>query len=131
MVFSATGSIDMLTGSKSRQRTDAVLARQPAALIIDLLRVEFLGSVGIEVLVNLQKTIAAIPFAVVAHGAITSRPLHLLRIDTIVEIDRERRTVMISSHSAPPQDTCWLLPADAATMAAQRLSATDERSADQ
>ncbi len=86
VVLSAAGTIDMLTAPQLQQHVDAVLERRPAALIIDLIRVEFMGSAGIGVLVDVHNQAASMPYALVADGPATSRPLRLLAIDKVLDI---------------------------------------------
>ena len=86
VILSAAGTIDMLTAPQLQQRVDAIVSRQPAALIVDLSRVEFLASAGIGVLVGIHNNADGMAYAVVAHGPATSRPLKLLGIDTMLKI---------------------------------------------
>ncbi len=85
-VLSVAGAIDMVTAPQLQTHVDTALARRPAALVIDLSLVEFLGTAGIAVLVHVRNNAADMPFAVVAHGPATSRPLELLGIDKIFPI---------------------------------------------
>ncbi len=85
-VLSVAGAIDMVTATQLQTHVNTVLDRRPTALIIDLSRVEFLGTAGIAVLVHIHNNAADMPFAVVALGPATSRPLQLLGIDKIVPI---------------------------------------------
>lgn len=87
-VLSAIGTIDLLTAPQFQQHVDSVISRQPSALIIDLTRVDFLGSAGIGVLINTYNTAGDMPYAVVADGPATSRPLHILSIDTFIGVYR-------------------------------------------
>lgn len=54
--------------------------------ISDIAAVEFLGSAGIGVLVQVDNNDRDMPYAVVAHGPATSRPLHLLGLDKMFPI---------------------------------------------
>ena len=85
-VLSAAGTIDMVTAPQFQTHVDTVLARRPSALIIDLARVEFLGSAGIGVLVNVHNNASDLAYAVAADGPATSRPLHLLGIDELLRV---------------------------------------------
>ena len=86
VVLTAAGTIDMVTAPQFQVHVDSVLSRKPSALIIDLSRVEFLGSAGIGVLMNVHNNAGDMAYAVAADGPATSRPLHLLGIDDLVQI---------------------------------------------
>ena len=85
-VLTVAGDIDMMTAPQLQERVDAVLSRRPSAVVIDLSQVEFLGSAGIGVLVQVHNSDRDMSFAVVAHGPATSRPLHLLGLDKMFPI---------------------------------------------
>jgi anti-anti-sigma factor len=85
-VLSVAGAIDMVTAAQLQVHVETVLSRRPTALVIDLSLVEFLGSAGIGVLVQVRNNAVDMPFAVVAHGPATSRPLQLLGIDKVFPI---------------------------------------------
>ena len=51
-VVAVSGSVDMLTAPGLAEAIDSALAKKPKGLIIDLLKVEFLGSAGISVLMK-------------------------------------------------------------------------------
>ena len=80
-MLTVAGDIDMVTAPQLRVHVDAVLLRRPPAFIIDLSHVEFLGSAGIGVLVQVHNSDRDMSYAVVARGPATSRPLHLLGLD--------------------------------------------------
>ncbi|BBX47263.1 STAS domain-containing protein [Mycobacterium cookii] len=86
VVLSAAGTIDMVTAPQFQVHVDSVLSREPSALIIDLSRVEFLGSAGIGVLINVHNNAGDMAYAVAADGPATSRPLHLLGIGDLIHI---------------------------------------------
>jgi anti-anti-sigma factor len=65
------------------------LAAKPAALVVDLTKVEFLASAGLSVLVNGQaEVVPPTKFAVVADGPATSRPIKLMGIDSLLSLHR-------------------------------------------
>jgi anti-sigma B factor antagonist len=85
VVVSVGGSIDMLTAPALAQSIDSALAKKPNGLIVDLSKVEFLGSAGISVLMKTRDNLGdSTPFCVVADGPITHRPLTLLGINEIM-----------------------------------------------
>ena len=52
VVVSVSGSVDMLTAPGLSESLDSALAKKPNGLIVDLSKVEFLGSAGISVLMK-------------------------------------------------------------------------------
>lgn len=85
-VIAASGALDILTAPQLREAVAAALDRKPAGLIVDLLALEFLGSAGMQVLLDTRSQNPEIGFAVVADGAATSRPLKITGISEIVEV---------------------------------------------
>ena len=84
-VISVSGSVDMLTAPGLAESLDSALAKKPNGLIVDLSKVEFLGSAGISVLMKTRDTLGeSIPFCVVADGPATHRPLTLLGINEMM-----------------------------------------------
>jgi anti-sigma B factor antagonist len=80
-VVSVSGEIDLVTAPALEQAIGTVVADNPAALIIDLSGVEFLGSVGLKILAATYEKMDAGEFGVVAHGPATRRPIHLTGLD--------------------------------------------------
>ncbi|MFZ0718205.1 STAS domain-containing protein [Mycobacterium sp.] len=88
-VVAVSGSVDMLTAPGLTEAIDSALAKKPKGLIVDLLRVEFLGSAGISVLMKTRDNLGeSIPFCVVADGPATHRPLTLLGINELMSVYR-------------------------------------------
>jgi anti-sigma B factor antagonist len=88
-VVAVSGSVDMLTAPGLAEAIDSALAKKPKGLIIDLLKVEFLGSAGISVLMKTRDNLGeSIPFCVVADGPATHRPLTLLGINEMMSLFR-------------------------------------------
>jgi len=85
IVVSVSGSVDMLTAPGLTESLDSALAKKPNGLIVDLSKVEFLGSAGISVLMKTRDNLGeSIPFCVVADGPATHRPLTLLGINEMM-----------------------------------------------
>ena len=79
----------MLTAPGLAEAINSALAKKPKGLIIDLLKVEFLGSAGISVLMKTRDNLGeSIPFCVVADGPVTHRPLTLLGINELMSLCR-------------------------------------------
>ncbi|KAA8964266.1 STAS domain-containing protein [Mycobacterium sp.] len=88
-VVSVRGDVDMLSAPRLTEAIDSALAKEPHGLIIDLSRVEFLGSAGISVLMAAHgKMGESGRFAVVADGPATHRPLTLLGLHEIISVHR-------------------------------------------
>lgn len=85
-VIAASGDLDMLTAPKMREAVQAALGKKPAGLIVDLLGLEFLGSAGMQVLMQTRDQAPEMPFAVVADGSATSRPLKITGITDILDV---------------------------------------------
>src|ERR1700736_5716433 len=74
VVVSVSGSVDMLTAPGLAESLDSALAKKPNGLIVDLSKVDFLGSAGISVLMKTRDTLGdAAPFCVVPDGPPTQR----------------------------------------------------------
>ena len=85
-VIAASGDLDMLTAPKLRDAVAAALKKKPTGLIIDLSTLEFLGSAGMQVLMETRNQTPEIRFAVVADGPATSRALAITGITDIVDV---------------------------------------------
>lgn len=86
-VVSVSGALDLLTAPGLDQFLASTLQQRPASLIIDLTDVDFLGSAGMQVLVDVHgATTPDIGFAVVADGPGTSRPLTLIGLTEVFDV---------------------------------------------
>ena len=86
-VVSASGALDLLTSPQLDQLLTRTLEQRPAALIVDLTDVNFLGSAGMQVLVDAYESATPdIGFAVVADGPGTSRPLKLIGLTEVFDV---------------------------------------------
>ncbi|MDT5137467.1 MAG: anti-sigma factor antagonist [Mycobacterium sp.] len=82
VVLSIGGEIDLVTAPALEEAIGGVVVDNPAALIIDLSGVEFLGSVGLKILAaTYEKLGDKAEFGVVARGPATRRPIHLTGLD--------------------------------------------------
>ena len=87
VVVTPVGEIDMLTAPRFRDAIDAARLQDPTGMILDLTKVTFLASVGINLLIAAhQELTSRVRFGVVAEGPRTFRPLHLTGIDTVMAI---------------------------------------------
>lgn len=87
-VVSVCGPVDMLSAPALSDAISAALAKEPAALLVDLSQVDFLASVGMSVLIKAHEWASAVSTrcAVVADGAVTSRPMRLIGVDAILAL---------------------------------------------
>jgi anti-sigma B factor antagonist len=89
VVLAVSGEVDMLSAPQLAEAIHTALGLKPAALIVDLTKVEFLASAGLSVLVNGQTEAASSTrFTVVADGPATSRPIKLMGIDGVLALHR-------------------------------------------
>ena len=87
VVISCRGVLDMLTAPVLEQHIVDTLGENPTAMIIDLTGIEFLASHGMGVLIASHDMISPrTPFSVVADGPVTSRPMKLIGIDTLIPV---------------------------------------------
>ncbi|MGO9511355.1 MAG: STAS domain-containing protein [Mycobacterium sp.] len=95
VVIAVSGDVDMVTAPRLAEAIDAAIASRPAALIVDLSKVQFLASAGMTVLVTAQdQVVPPTRFAVVADGPATSRPIKLMGIDSTFALYRTRDTAL-------------------------------------
>ena len=73
------GEVDTFTAPVLRSSLDAQLEQSPSELVIDLSGVQFLGSAGLAVLVETQKSARAreIPLRLIATTRAVTRPLEV------------------------------------------------------
>jgi anti-anti-sigma factor len=87
VVLSVSGEVDMLSAPQLAEAIHTASAAGPAALIVDLSKVDFLASAGMTVLVTAQAEVTPpTRFAVVANGPATSRPIKLMGLDSVLSI---------------------------------------------
>lgn len=89
VVVSVSGNVDMLSAPWLTDAIESALAKNPNGLVVDLSRVDFLGSAGISVLMAAHGKMGdSGRFAVVADGPATHRPLTLLGLNEIISLHR-------------------------------------------
>lgn len=87
VVLTVSGEVDMLSAPQLSEVIHTTLAAAPAALVVDLSKVDFLASAGMTVLVTAQsEVVPPTRFAVVANGAATSRPIKLMGLDSVLSL---------------------------------------------
>ena len=87
-VLAVGGELDALTAPQLDEAINASFAKEPTALVVDLLDLEFLASAGMTVLLDGQKTANQLNsrFGVVADGPRTSRPMKLMGLDQELDV---------------------------------------------
>jgi anti-sigma B factor antagonist len=81
-VLTVRGDLDAFTSPLLEATINEFIAGDPRALIIDLSELDFLGSAGMAVLIRARQSIGeSTPFAVVADGPSTSRPMKIIGLD--------------------------------------------------
>jgi anti-sigma B factor antagonist len=87
VVLEIHGDLDAFTAPQLAEVISASLADQPAALIVDLSKLDFLGSAGMTVLISGHEAAgSAQRFGVVADGPSTSRPIKMVGLDGMLSI---------------------------------------------
>jgi anti-anti-sigma factor len=87
VVVTVSGEVDMLSAPQLAEAIHTAQAARPAALIVDLSKVDFLASAGMTVLITAQaEVVPPTRFAVVADGAATSRPIKLTGLDSVLSL---------------------------------------------
>jgi anti-sigma B factor antagonist len=88
VVVALAGSVDMLTAPQLTEAIGVAAAQSPAGVIVDLSKVDFLGSAGMSVLAAAHAELTPnARFGVVADGPVT-RTLRLVGIDTVITLYR-------------------------------------------
>jgi anti-sigma B factor antagonist len=86
-VLAVAGDIDLATVPAFQAAVTEALTEEPSALVIDLTKVDFLASAGLQALVATHETVSrSAGFAVVANGPATSRPIQLTSLDQIFSL---------------------------------------------
>ncbi|XVV02695.1 STAS domain-containing protein [Actinosynnema sp. CA-248983] len=101
VVFAAVrGEIETDTCEQVREHLLACLAGSPAALVVDLAGVTFLGSMGVAVLVESREHAerSGVGFAVVAGARTVVRPMRVTDVDALLGLCA---TVEEAVHAAP------------------------------
>jgi anti-anti-sigma factor len=83
-----SGALDAASHRAVAEGLGAALRSRPTALLLDLRAVDFLGSVGIAVLINARHDAArsGVPFAIVADNRCVLRPLRMSQVDSALPL---------------------------------------------
>jgi anti-sigma B factor antagonist len=86
-VLAVAGEIDLATAPALEEAIASALAKDPAALVIELSAVTFMASAGLQILANTKEKLSkSAEFAVVANGPATSRPIQLTGLHEIFSL---------------------------------------------
>jgi anti-sigma B factor antagonist len=89
VVLTVSGEVDLRTAPRLDEAIHAAARKEPCALIVDLTRVEFLASAGMNLLLAAHREITpSARFGVIAHGPATGRPLTMTGIDNVVPVHK-------------------------------------------
>jgi anti-sigma B factor antagonist len=90
VVVRVSGDIDLLTAPELQQSLELACAeaRPPGIVVADLTAVQFLGSSGLAVLMDVDKRCRAhdTPLRVVASTPVVARPLEVTGLDRILDV---------------------------------------------
>lgn len=87
VVLTVEGTLDLLTAPQLSESILTTLTNEPAGIVVDLSKVEFLASAGMTVLIAAHEEITrSARFGVVADGPATSRPMKLVGVDEMITI---------------------------------------------
>jgi anti-sigma B factor antagonist len=85
-VLAIRGEIDVASAPAFKSAIAEALEGKKQGLVLDLLEVEFLGSVGVRVLLEAQEKVGDERFAVVARSPAAGRILQLLALDELISM---------------------------------------------
>jgi anti-sigma B factor antagonist len=85
-VLAIRGEIDVASAPAFKSAIAEALEGKKQGLVLDLLEVEFLGSIGVRVLLEAQEKVGADRFAVVARSPAAGRILQLLALDALISV---------------------------------------------
>jgi anti-sigma B factor antagonist len=88
LLVTVSGALDAATHQPVVSELDAVFEAGPPGVVLDLGGVDFMGSVGIAMLVNCHHRAARlrVPFAVVANTRAVLRPLQISQVDAALPL---------------------------------------------
>ena len=104
LVIRLCGALDLVTSPAVVEVLAAARAEHPAALVVDLPEVSFLGSAAMTALLTAQHQIGGVfPLVVVADGPVTARPLRLVGVDRRLRVvsTLDRALAHLTSRAGP------------------------------
>jgi anti-sigma B factor antagonist len=104
-ILTVAGEADMLTAPVLRQHLDEHFGTDRTPIIVDLSRVEFLGSNALAVLFDVHERASAEgrAFAVVAATRVVRRPLQVTGLDTTLSVHEDLEQALKAVHASAAQ----------------------------
>ena len=105
LVIRLYGALDLVTSPGVVDVLAALHGEHPAALVVDLTEVSFLGSAAMTALLTAQHEIGgSFPLVVVADGPVTARPLRLVGVDRLLTVlpTRDRALAHLAGRDRGP-----------------------------
>jgi anti-sigma B factor antagonist len=98
VILAVAGEVDMLTAAQLEQRIRTSLASRPQILVVDLSKVEFFSSAGMNVLLSTREVTGETTlFRVVATGSATLRPLQIAGLTEYLAVYESLDAVLTES----------------------------------
>ena len=98
VILEVAGEVDMVTATQLEQSIGSVLESRPPTLVVDLSKVEFLASAGMNVLLSTREVAGeATRFRVVATGNATLRPLRIAGLTEYIAVFESLDAALIGS----------------------------------
>jgi anti-sigma B factor antagonist len=103
-VVCVAGEVDLSTCESIRETLRTLVDHRPPALVLDLTAIDFFGSSGVAILVDMieQTARTGVAFAVAADGACVLRPLRVTNVDSFVGVYPDAASALRAVESAPP-----------------------------
>jgi anti-anti-sigma factor len=99
-----SGDIDAATGPGLQETLAGAVRFAPAHLVIDLTDVEFMASIGLEILARMHRAQHADGHrlaVVVGHNYAATRPLRITGLDQCLDLYVELGAAMVAGHTLP------------------------------
>lgn len=98
VILAVAGEVDMLTAAQLEQAIRTALADRPRTLVVDLSKVEFFASAGMNVLLS-TRDVAGVEtrFRVVATGTATLRPLQIAGLTEYIAVYESLDAALVAS----------------------------------
>jgi anti-sigma B factor antagonist len=98
VILAVAGEVDMVTATQLEQAINTVLESCPQTLVVDLSKVEFFSSAGMNVLLRTREAVGGTTrFRVVATGHATLRPLQIAGLTQYIAVFESLDAALIAS----------------------------------
>lgn len=105
MLLRLAGELDMVTVPELQSGLNAVIARNPGPVIVDLAAVQFLSSTGLRLLIALHADLTAQDRSlrvVVGEGRFIPRVLQITGLDQVLNLDPDLSTALSTTRASTP-----------------------------